>query len=151
LAEKLKFNNWRNDYAVIRQMHVVQLLHFCWDSAVIGTSHFNPAIFASNPRALSIIPRELFKGDNNPFCFEFGWYNAHLMNPPLGNEISDPLHIPDALAKDIETLFSTRERNARNARIAKLFQVTGTECLTHLKKPSYISHIRQALQKRQNL
>jgi hypothetical protein len=112
--------------------------YFCWDSAVVNTSSCNLSIFASNPHALSMLPKKMVRHGANSLFFINGYYH-----PQVVPTVRLPLSISDALAADIEVLHTPRERKARFA--LEVAETCG-ESLHYLQKPS---QLKLALQKRQ--
>jgi hypothetical protein len=108
--------------------------YFCWDSAVINTSHCNLSIFASNPIALKILPKEMVKHGANSLFFVNGFYH-----PQVVPTVRLPLSISNALAEDIGVLHT-------QARFALEVAETCGKSLDYFHKPS---QLKVALQKRQ--
>ena len=104
--------------------------YFCWDSAVVNTSNSNLSIFANNPLALKILPKEMVKHGANSLFFVNGFYRL-------------PLSISNALAENIGVLHTPRERKAKFA--LEVAETCGMS-LDYLQKPS---QLKSALQKRQ--
>jgi hypothetical protein len=115
-------------------MNLVLYRYFCWDSAVVNTSRCNLSIFASNPLALKILPKEMVRHGANSLFFVNGYYH-----PQVVPTVRLPLSIPNALAEDIGVLHTP-------ARFALEVAETCGKSLDYLHKPS---QLKTALQKRQ--
>jgi hypothetical protein len=115
-------------------MNLVLYRYFCWDSAVVNTSSCNLSIFASNPIALKILPKEMVKYGANSLFFVNGFYH-----PQVIPTVRLPLSISNALAEDIGVLHT-------QARFALEVAETCGKSLDYFQKPS---QLKSVLQKRQ--